>query len=49
MGVFLERLLLEIAAIAVQLAIIKLIGWLRQRTQSSDWQSRTRSRLEAVA
>ncbi len=35
MEIFLERLLLELAAIAVQLALIRLISWLRQRSESS--------------
>ncbi|HXZ62968.1 MAG TPA: hypothetical protein VEG62_09510 [Acidimicrobiales bacterium] len=41
MGVFLERLLLELAAIAVQIAMVKLIAWLRQRTQDADPAERT--------
>jgi hypothetical protein len=35
MEIFLERLLLELAAIAVQLAIIRLINWLRERSEPS--------------
>jgi len=49
MEVFLERLLLELAAIAVQLAIVKLIAWLRQRTQRSDSAPQSEPRLAAVA
>jgi hypothetical protein len=48
MEVFLERLLFELAAIAVQLAVIKLIGWLRRRTQSADPQPRTTVQLAAA-
>jgi hypothetical protein len=49
MEVFLERLVLELAAIAVQFALIKLIGWLRQRMQASEAQASTQPRLAAVA
>jgi len=45
---FLERLLLELAAIAVQLAIVKLIGWLRARAQDADPAGRTQVRLAAA-
>jgi hypothetical protein len=48
MEVFLERLLLELVAIAVQLAIVKVIAWMRQRIQVSDSQPQTGWRL-AVA
>ncbi len=48
MEVFLERLLLELAAIAIQLAIIKFIGWLGQRRPSSDSQPQSDPQL-AVA
>jgi hypothetical protein len=34
MEVILERLLLELAAFAVQLAIIRLVNWLRERSLS---------------
>jgi hypothetical protein len=31
---FVERLLLEVAAIALQLAVLRVITWLRERAQS---------------
>ncbi len=48
MEVFLERLLLERAAIAVQLAVIKLIGWVRHRMQSADPRPPTSLQLAAA-
>lgn len=36
MELFLERLLLELAAIAVQLAILRVIHWLKNRTPSPN-------------
>jgi hypothetical protein len=36
MEVFLERLLLELVVIAVQLAIMRLVAWLRMRSSSTD-------------
>jgi len=36
MEIFLERLLLELAAIAVQLAVMGIIRWLRDRSLSPD-------------
>jgi hypothetical protein len=32
MEIFLERLLLEVAAIAVQLAIMRIVAWVRDRS-----------------
>lgn len=49
MELFLERLLLELAAIAVQLALIKLLGWLRLRVQAPQSQQDLRSPLGAAA
>jgi hypothetical protein len=49
MEVFLERLLLELVAIAAQLAIVRLISWLRQRMQTSNAQEQVQPHLAAVA
>jgi len=35
MEIFLERLLLELAAVAVQLAILRIVAWLRERSRGS--------------
>jgi hypothetical protein len=32
--VFLERLLLELLAVAVQLAVMRIVAWLRERSQT---------------
>jgi hypothetical protein len=45
METFLRALLLEIAAILAQLAIMQLIKWLRQPSQAPD----SRPRLAGVA
>ncbi len=36
MEVFLEWLLLELAAVALQMAILRIISWVRGRSPSSD-------------
>jgi hypothetical protein len=36
MEIFLQRLLLELAAIALQVAIIRLVGWIRTRSAEAD-------------
>jgi hypothetical protein len=34
--VFLERLLIELLAVAVQLAFMRMLAWLRERSQTSS-------------
>ena len=36
MEVFLQRLLLELAAIALQVAIMRLLSWIRTRSAEAD-------------
>jgi len=36
MEVFLQRLLLELAAIALQVAIMRLVRWIRTRSAEGD-------------
>lgn len=49
MEVFLERLLLELVAIAAQLAIVKLISWLYRRMHTSESPPPVRTPLAAAA
>ena len=34
MEVFLERLLIELLAVAAQLAVMRILAWLRERSQT---------------
>jgi hypothetical protein len=36
MEIFLQRLLIEVAAIALQLAILRLVSWMRDRSTGAN-------------
>jgi hypothetical protein len=36
MEIFLQRLLIELAAIALQLAIMRLVSWMRERSTEAN-------------
>jgi hypothetical protein len=40
METFLERLLLEVAALAVQLAIMRIVAWVRDRSSPATTSAR---------